>query len=117
MNNYTRPLSRLIPVLVLALTLRTVSAQGMAPSGSFGFLVNALYVNASPTNGTAVLGVMNFDGAGNVTGSYTFEINGSATQPMQTTTGTFTGTYSSNTGGTGSMTLAFDSGITPTFAM
>ena len=67
MRSRARLLSPLVPVLVPALTLicsvTYVSAQSMPPSGSFGFLVNASYVNPSRGNGWAMLGAMNFDGA------------------------------------------------------
>ena len=93
-------------------SLRTVAAQSMSPSGSFGFLINATFVPASNKQGTAILGVMNFDGAGNVTGSYTYEVGAGTPNVPQTRTGTFTGTYSSNPDGTGSATIALDAGIT-----
>jgi hypothetical protein len=89
----------------------------MLPSGSFGFLINASYSDPSNENGLAILGVMNFDGAGNVTGSYTFEVGSSATQTSQPITGTLTGTYSSNPDGTGSVTTTSDTGTTFTFAI
>src|SRR5437660_10974729 len=105
MNDHARMFSRLVPVLVLTLTsicsfayltpgnrLRAVSAQSMAPSGSFGFLINASYRDPSQTNGSAILGVMNFDGAGSVTGTYAAEPDTAAAQNVA---GTLTGTYSS----------------------
>src|SRR5262245_59683360 len=77
--------------------LRTVAAQSTAPSGSFGFLIYSSFNPASvnPTR-LAVLGVMNFDGVGNVTGPYTYEVDANSAQAAKTTTGTFTGTYSAN---------------------
>jgi len=130
MKNHTRIFPRLASVLVLTLTLifsfayltpetrlRAVSAQSMSPSGSFGFLVSASYSDPSNENGFAVLGVMNFDGAGSVTGSYTAENGDSATQTSQPITGTLTGTYSSNPDGSGSVAITVDVGISFTFAM
>jgi hypothetical protein len=129
MKDHARSLPRLVSVLVLTLTLmcsfayfapgnslRAVSAQSTPPSGSFGFLINTWLSTGSSDHGAAVLGVMNFDKAGNVTGPYTFEIGGNSTQAAQTVAGTFTGTYSSNPDGTGSVTIALDAGITATFA-
>jgi len=79
--------SRLVPVLVLTLTLicsfaYSVAAQSTSPSGSFGFLINASYSDPYQTNGSAFLGLMNFDGAGNVTGSYTSEPDTHRITPM-----------------------------------
>lgn len=96
------------------------AVTSVAPTGSFGFLLNASYIDPSNYNGAAMLGVMNFDGAGNVTGSYT--LHGGATGPgpdqaAQTRTGTFTGSYSSNPDGTGSVTIFTDVGASQTFAM
>jgi hypothetical protein len=101
----------------LVLGLDTGPQGSTSLNGSFGFLINASFRPQSTDNGTAVLGVMNFDGAGNVTGPYTFEIGGNSTQAAQTITGTFTGTYSRNPDGTGNVTIALDAGITVTFAM
>jgi hypothetical protein len=111
MKDRTRMFPRLVSVLVL--TLSTVAAQSTSPSGSFGFLINASYSDPSQTNGSAFLGLMNFDGAGNVTGSYTSEPD---TQPAHTNAGTLTGTYSSNPDGTGSVTITLDTGTIFTFA-
>ena len=63
-----------------------------------------------------MLGVMNFDGAGNVSGPYSVEFAGGPPL-VRSATGTFTGTYSSNPDGTGSVTTNLDAGITLTFAM
>jgi hypothetical protein len=86
-------------------------------SGSFGFLI---YISLAPTtvdSGTGLLGVMSFDGAGNVTGSYTFQRGSTSTKAAQTFTGTLTGTCNPNSSGTGSVTIALDAGLTATFAM
>ena len=107
MKDYTRSFPRLVSVLVLTLTLfcSWADAQSNSLSGSFGFLLNH-------SGGLAVVGVMNFDGAGNVTGSYTARSNGGHPQ----STGTFTGTYSSMPNGVGlkpgSITIALDTGAT-----
>src|SRR5260370_4935066 len=104
----------LASVLVMAPVL---AAQSMSPSGSFGFLINASYFNRSNNNGQALIGVMNFDGAGNVTGPFTAEFGASGNQAAQSIAGTFTGKDSSKTDGTGSLTIALDAGITLTYAM
>jgi hypothetical protein len=110
MKDHTRSISQRVSVLVLTLTLlcSLAAAQSNSLSGSFGFLLNAYSADAS--GGLALLGVMNFDGSGNVTGSYTARSNGGHPQ----STGTFTGTYSPASNGVGvkpgSITLAIDIG-------
>ncbi len=115
MKEHVRSLSRLMPVLVLMLTLTVVSAQSIAPSGSFGYLINASYSDLANNNGFVVMGVMNLDGAGNATGSYTVELGSSTRNTSQPITGTFTGTYSSNSDGTGTLTTTADNGTVFTF--
>jgi hypothetical protein len=108
MKDYTRSFPRPVSALLLTLTLlcSLAAAQSSSLSGSFGFLLNH-------SGGLAVLGVMNFDGAGNVTGSYTGRSNGGH---PQSNPGTFTGTYSSMPNGVGvkpgSVTIALDMGVT-----
>src|SRR5207245_1992466 len=101
--------------LVLGLDTGTQSSTFL--SGSFGFLINVWLAPQSSDSGTAILGVMNFDGTGNVSGSYTFERGSTSTKAAQTVAGTFTGTNSSNPDGTGSVTIALDAGLTVRFAM
>src|ERR1700676_615383 len=121
---------RLVSMLVLTLTLicsyayfattnslHAVAAQSKPLSGSFGFLINAEVANTSNDSGSAVLGVITFDGAGNASGSYNFQIGASANQAGSSMTGNLTGTYSTNPDGTGSTTLTLDLGITFTFSM
>ena len=116
MYGQARSFLRLLSVLVLVLTLRTVSAQSMPPSGSFGYLLNGTYIDPSNESGLAILGVINFDGAGNVTGSYTIEQGSSPAHTSQPVTGSFTGTYTSNADGTGTLTTTADNGSPFTFA-
>jgi len=115
-KDHLRSFLRLLSVLVLTLTLRTASAQSMPPRGSFGLLINASYSDLSNNNGFAVLAVINFDGAGNVSGTYTVELGSSPTQTSQPITGTFIGTYSGNPDGTGTLTTTADNGTVFTFA-
>jgi hypothetical protein len=104
----------LASVLVLTPVL---AAQSTSLNGSFGFLINASYFNRPNNNGQALLGVMNFEGAGNVSGPDTAEFGALGNQAAQSIAGTFTGKYSGNTDGTGSVTIALDAGITLTYAM
>lgn len=66
--------------------------------GSYSFLTNLWTANSS-TNQFAMVGVMTFDGAGNVTVSYT------SISWDTVTTGSFSGTYAVNSNGTGTITL------------
>ncbi len=85
------------------------AAPGTAPNGAFAFLLSSSSSYARPNhNGDAMLGVMNFDGAGNVTGPYTLKFSALGDRPGQTITGAFTGTYSISDSGIGSMTMAID---------
>ena len=104
--------ARLLCCLLVAIT--ALATQNTSPSGSFGFLLNVYQLDSAGGNGGAVLGLLNFDGTGNVSGSYTLENRGGANN---TTTGNLTGTYSANPDGTGSLTLMLDVGITVTFAV
>ena len=98
------------------LVLGLVSGTQMPPRGSFGFLISGSYVSPTGNNGWAMLGLMNFDGAGNVSGAYSVEFAGGPPR-VPSSTGTFTGTYSSNPDGTGTLTTNLDSGIAFTFTM
>src|SRR5689334_824633 len=60
-----------------ALRLRPVAAQSPSLTGSYAFMVTVPYNGAQTGQFTlagpaAIVGVMTFDGAGNVTGSQTF---------------------------------------------
>ena len=102
-----------IPALVITLALCFAffgSAQVTSPNGSYGILLNQ-WKDTNSNNASGLLGVLNFDGAGNVTGSYTLlSKNGLAT-------GTLTGTYSGNPDGSNTVQLTFDVGATATAGM
>ena len=94
-----------------------VAAQssGSGLKGSFGFTATAQYALSNP-NPVAVLGVITFDGAGNLTGNQTIassDLSATATT-VQTQTVPFTGTYSVNADGTGSLTTQIPGGGTNT---
>jgi hypothetical protein len=93
-------------LLVLALaTAGTVAAQVAPPVGPYGFVLNATFSDPSTQGGGAILGLMNFDGAGNVSGPYTLELGSGGANPKADVTGSLTGTYSSNPDGTGTMSV------------
>jgi hypothetical protein len=128
MKDDARSISRLVSVPVLTFMLICsfayfargellgVSAQNTSPSGPFGFLINTQASFPANDRGLMILGVMNFDGAGNVTGPYTAHISASASKAVGTVVGTFTGTYTGKPDGTGSTTVALDVGLSFTFA-
>ena len=105
-----------VPVLSLGLALcfahlMPASAQTTAPVGSFGILLNQLKTADASSSPGAALGVLNFDGAGNVSGSYTI------VGKNPTATGTWTGTDSGNPDGSTTLNLTLDVGPTVTAAM
>jgi len=111
-------LSRFASILVLVLAMvGTISAQTL-PSGPFGFVVNSVFNDSSTQGGAAILGLMNFDGNGNVSGPYTLELGSLDGVGEETITGNFTGTYSSKPDGTGTISLSLPAaGVTLTLAM
>jgi len=131
MEDRARIFSRLAPVVVLRFTLifsfvyfapgiglRAVAAQSTSPSGSFGFLIGSTFNNPAlfPT-GIVFLGIMNFDGAGNVAGTYLYEVDTDQQKVPHTTNGAFTGAYTVSGDGSGSTTLSFDNGLSLTLAL
>ncbi len=94
----------------LLLSVGAVTAQTVLPSGYFGFLLSTSFTDSTNQGGAALLGLMNFDGAGNVKGSFTLEYGSGGPLPAETINGTFTGTYSS-TNGAGNIALTLSSGI------
>ena len=89
--------------LVLGLMSGTQTINSL--SGSFGFLASSSYVAPTGNNGWAMLGVMNFDGAGNASGTYTAQFAGGPPQ-VPTATGTFTGAIVITDGGNGFQLVA-----------
>jgi hypothetical protein len=85
--------------IALALSAQAASFSNASLKGSYSFLVNKWTADVN-TNQLAVVGVMTFDGAGNVTGGSYTEITGGVVQ-----TGTLGGTYTVNSNGTGTINL------------
>lgn len=92
------------------------AAAQSGPNGSFGFVANAYQMDSAGQNGGALVGIMNFDGAGNVSGNAVVKTR-SANVNGATVPSAFTGTYTTNPDGTTTATLAFDIGFGATFAM
>src|SRR5215470_11236536 len=109
---------RLTAVLAFALFMTgTVAAQVAPPVGPYGFVLNATFNFPFLRGGAAILGLMNFDGAGNVSGPYALEVGSGGANPKQSIAGTFTGTYSTNPDGTGTISMALDNGDNLTLIM
>jgi len=94
--------------IALALSAQAATYSKASLKGSYSFLTNLWTANAS-TSQFAMVGVLTFNGAGAVTGSYT-STDGGVVQ-----TGTLGGTYTVNSNGTG--TLTFTTGSTAQFAI
>jgi hypothetical protein len=98
----------LFMTIALALSAQATTFSKASLKGSYSFLTNLWTANVN-TSQIAMVGVLTFDGAGNVTGSYT-STDGGVVQ-----TGTLGGTYTVNSNGTG--TIAFSTGSTAQFAI
>jgi hypothetical protein len=74
--------------------------------GNLGFQLNQW--TANPNNENGLVGILSFNGAGAVTGSFTARSGSGVLE-----TGTVTGTYIVNSDGSGSMSLTASDGSTP----
>ena len=82
---------------------RLWAAPVTSPNGSYGILLNQWPSSNTGNDKTSgLVGVLNFDGAGNVTATYT--------KDFTVKTGTATGTYSPNPDGSNTVNLTFDDG-------
>jgi hypothetical protein len=86
-------------IIALALSAQAAGFSNASLKGSYSFLVNKWTADLNSNQGAQV-GVVTFDGAGNVTESYT-AINGGVVQ-----TATDSGTYTVNSNGTGTINWA-----------
>lgn len=96
----------------LILANRLWAAPVTSPMGSYGILLNQWPSSNTGNDKTSgLLGVLNFDGAGNVKATYT-KVN----LDFTVKTGTATGTYSPNPDGSNTINLTFDDGSVWTLA-
>ena len=109
-----RRFTRLAFLPVLTLTLCSF-AQSPSPSGTFGFVVGVSQIDSNGDNGGALVGLITFDGAGNVTGNAIIKPRSTNAKDAQAVPSPFNGTYSSNSDGTGSVMINFDIGFSATF--
>jgi hypothetical protein len=109
--------SRIASILLLALAMAGAGAAQVAPPvGPYGFVLNATFADSSTQGGAAILGLMNIDSAGNVSGPYQLELGSGGANAPQSISGSFTGTYSSNPvppypDGSGTISMALDVGV------
>jgi hypothetical protein len=97
-----------------ALRSRRVAAQSMGLTGSYGFTASAPYTGANNSGPLAIVGVITFDGAGNLMGNETLvqpDTSPNATT-VQTQTVRFAGQYTVNSDGTGTLTVIVPNGPT-----
>lgn len=94
--------------IAIALPAQAATFSKASLKGSYSFLTNLWTANVS-TSQFGMLGIMTFDGAGNVTGSYS-SVSWDTIQ-----TGTFSGTYTVGSNGVGTITLT--TGLTAQFAI
>ncbi|MGA2003673.1 MAG: hypothetical protein ABSG70_09845 [Terriglobales bacterium] len=94
--------------IAIVLPAQAATFSNASLKGSYSFLTNLWTANVS-TNQFGMLGVMAFDGAGNVTGSYTSV----AWDTVQG--GAFSGTYAVGSNGIG--TISLTTGLTAQFAI
>ena len=104
-----------ISVWLPGLRLRRVGAQGPpALMGSYGFSALAPYAGTNNSSPLAALGVLTFDGAGNIMGSETVVQPDTSPNPttVQSQTVRFVGTYTVNADGTGTLIIQISGGPT-----
>ena len=94
--------------IAIALPAQAATFSKASLKGSYSFLTNLWTANGA-TSQFAMVGVLTFDGAGNVAGSYT------AMSGTTMTSGTLGGTYTVISNGTG--TLTFTSGSSAQYAI
>jgi hypothetical protein len=107
---HTQAFSHLVLLLVLVLATAGAAAAQVAPPvappvGPYGFVLNARFSHPGLEGGVALLGLMTFDGAGNVSGTFNLEFGSGGVGQPASTTGSLTGTYASNLDGTGTMAI------------
>lgn len=106
-------LSSALSLAYLAAANNLWPAPVTSPVGSYAILMNQWPdSNQGNDKTSALLGVLNFDGGGNVSATYT-KVNWDYTKK----TGTATGTYSGNPDGSNTVNLTFDDGSLWTLAV
>jgi hypothetical protein len=92
------------PFVSLALVM-SAAAQNAPLNSPYAFLVNASFNDVTDNSGAAILGVMNFDGTGAISGTYTFVQAATGDDPGGNLTASLSGTYATKEDGSGTLTL------------
>lgn len=80
-----------------------------APTGAYGFVMNATFTDTASEGGVALVGLAHFDGAGNVSGPFDLETGSGGAGLKESVQGTFAGTYTTD-GSTGTLSVTFNNG-------
>src|SRR5437870_11222167 len=105
MNTRWRRLARLGSLLLLPVA--GFAQSGPSLTGSYAFLASAKQYDSFGDTGGAILSVLNFDGAGNISGTAVLKARTGEPRDGDTGSGAVRGTYTTNPDGTGSVTLEF----------
>ena len=103
---------------LLLLAVTGFAQSGPSLNGSYAFLATAKQSDSFGDSGGAILSILNFDGAGNISGTAVLKARTGEPQDGDTGTGAVQGTYTSNSDGTGNVALDFtDFGFSAKLAM
>ena len=103
---------------LLLLAVTGFAQSGPSLNGSYAFLATAKQSDSFGDSGGAILSILNFDGAGNISGTAVLKARTGQPQDGDTGTGSVQGTYTSNSDGTGNVALDFtDFGFSAKLAM
>ena len=92
--------------------------NGPSLTGSYAFLANAKQYDSYGETGGAIVGLLNFDGAGNVSGTAVLKARTGVPQDALTGSSAVQGTYTTNPDGSGNLGLEFtDFGFSVKLAM
>ena len=105
------PLAPLGAALLIALPWPGTAQTPPSLNGPFAFVASANQLDSAGANGGAVIGILNFDGAGSINGTYTVKTRTGKPTPADTASGMLSGTYMLNADGTGVANVNFDAGF------
>src|SRR5256885_15719054 len=91
----------------VVLSVSAFAQGGPSLNGSYAFLASAKQYDSFGETGGAILSVLNFDGAGNVSGTAVVKARTGEPREGDTASGAVGGTYTTNPDGTGTATLNF----------
>ena len=92
---------------LLSIPVGGFAQSGPSLNGTYAFLGSAKQYDSFGETGGAILSVLNFDGAGNVSGTAVFKGRTGELRDGDTGSGAVQGTYTTNPDGTGAATLNF----------